>query len=440
MTCSFRLLLFLIHIDQETILKWFGLSNPENELIFYNSNTSFSTLSDELSTDLSMATFRLIIAGLWHKLQSGLTLTEIENVLFLILFVRFVLLAIKYNLKTSFYITCITFATGYLWYRHLIDLMLLYRTILLKIPFFHKLGNDGLTLMLLRRQAFRNDVILGENVHWYNLGKLIYYTFTKGIVDVDPATNLKSYIDPISMIVANLEEPAKSIVIPYYYKVYNKIIPTIFSTVANYWTQLSGVASYAVITRIGKRYCPYSVRWHWTLMLILNFPEQILIYLTNRMIYFQSVVLIPQLFGGINEEVLNELLYEFGSVDELLDESILLQVNIINALLACIAIIHVSFVMFALLHAVCGQYFYVPFFVENAELHIGPRPKNSVYSGGYTSWQDPEEKEKRIKQIFPTFWYGWFGKRRNSNWKPIRFIINNLTNTIARKFKKFWKL
>jgi hypothetical protein len=46
-----------------------------------------------------------------------------------------------------------------------------------------------------------------------------------------------------------------------------------------------------------------------------------------------------------------------------------------------------------------GQYFYVPFFVENTELHIGPRPKNSIYSGGQTSWQDPEEKEKNLNRL-----------------------------------------
>jgi hypothetical protein len=45
------------------------------------------------------------------------------------------------------------------------------------------------------------------------------------------------------------------------------------------------------------------------------------------------------------------------------------------------------------IHAIWGQYFYIPFFVENTELHIGPRPKNSIYSGGQ-AWQDPEEKKK----------------------------------------------
>jgi uncharacterized membrane protein YhdT len=34
-------------------------------------------------------------------------LADIENVLFFIVFVRFVILALRYNLKTSFYITCI---------------------------------------------------------------------------------------------------------------------------------------------------------------------------------------------------------------------------------------------------------------------------------------------------------------------------------------------
>ena len=58
-------------------------------------------------------------------------------------------------------------------------------------------------------------------------------------------------------------------------------------------------------------------------------------------------------------------------------------------------------------HALIGQYFYIPFFTENIELHIGPRNKNSIYSGGYTAWQDEDEKPRGI---IPKFWYGWFGR------------------------------
>jgi hypothetical protein len=61
------------------------------------------------------------------------------------------------------------------------------------------------------------------------------------------------------------------------------------------------------------------------------------------------------------------------------------------------------FIIFGLFHAIWGQYFYVPFFVENTELHIGPRPKNSIYSGGQTAWQDPEEKEKNLNRFFQNF-------------------------------------
>jgi hypothetical protein len=63
-------------------------------------------------------------------------------------------------------------------------------------------------------------------------------------------------------------------------------------------------------------------------------------------------------------------------------------------LLACVVLAHIGFIIFGLFHAIWGQYFYVPFFVENTELHIGPRPKNSIYSGGQTAWQDPKKKKK----------------------------------------------
>jgi hypothetical protein len=50
------------------------------------------------------------------------------------------------------------------------------------------------------------------------------------------------------------------------------------------------------------------------------------------------------------------------------------------------------------------------FLLKIQNLHIGPRPKNSIYSGGQTAWQDPEEKEKNLNRLFPKLWYGWFGR------------------------------
>jgi Uncharacterised protein family len=413
----FRLLLLLINIDQKTVLNWFGIEDPANREIrqAVENGYDFNLSNFEPSTDVSLNTFRLIVVGLWEKIQDGLTLADIENVLFFILFIRFIILAIRYNLKTSFYITCIGLFAGYLWYRHLIDLISMYRSVLLKLPFLHKLGMDAVQLRSLQRQMVLTDLKLGENVHWYNPGQIIYYALTKGVVNVDPETGLRYYIDPISMFISNLQEPNKSNILPLYYKIYNKIIPKIYEICSKFWTQLSGVAAYAVITRIGKRYCPYLVRWHWTFLLIIGMVEQIFIYFIYRVYYFQTFVLIPQ----------------SDSYGNYIDSNLLIQINVLNGIIACVVLTHIGFMIFGLFHAIWGQYFYLPFFVENTELHIGPRPKNSIYSGGQTSWQDPKEKEKNLNRFLPKLWYGWFGRGTKNNW--------NFDNNLKRLIKKFIK-
>ena len=421
----FKLLFLLIKIDQETVLNWFGMEDPTNREIREAVETGydFNTLNFEPSPNVSLNTFRLILQGLWEKVQDGLTLADIENVLFFILFIRFVILALRYNLKTSLYITCIGLFAGYLWYRHLIDLISMYRSVLLKLPFLHKLGMDAVQLRSLHRQMVLTDLKLGENAHWYNPGQVLYYALTKGITNVDPETGLRYYIDPISMFISSLPDQSKSSILPLYYKVYNKVIPKIYDICSKFWNQLSGVAAYAVITRIGKRYCPYLVRWHWTFLLIIGMVEQIFIYFIYRVYYFQTFVLIPQTKS-------------FGSY---VDPNLLLQINILNGVIACVVLAHIGFIIFGLFHAIWGQYFYVPFFVENTELHIGPRPINSLYSGGQTSWQDPKEKEKNLNRLFPKLWYGWFGRGTGDTWQlsyKLKKLIKKILNTLKRQFRR----
>ena len=417
----FRLLLLFINIDQETVLNWFGIESGTNQEIrqAVENGYDLNISNFETSTDISLTTLRLIIEGLWEKIQDGLTLADIENILFFILFIRFVVLAFRYNLKTSFYITCIGLFAGYLWYRHLIDLISMYRSVLLKLPFLHKLGMDAVQLRSLHRQMVLTDLKLGESAHWYNPGQVLYYAITKGIINVDPETGLRYYIDPISMGISNLQDSSKSTILPLYYKVYNKIIPKIYEICSKFWNQLSGVAAYAVITRIGKRYCPYLVRWHWTLLLIIGMIEQIFIYFIYRVYYFQTFVVIPQT----------------QSYDDYIDPNLILQINILNAIIACVVLIHIGFIIFGLFHAIWGQYFYVPFFVENTELHIGPRPKNSIYSGGQTAWQDQQEKEKNLNRLLPKIWYGWFGHGTKNQFQ-FGNIINKFFQKNVKKIKK----
>src|SRR6056300_848755 len=214
----FKLLLLLINIDQETILKWFGVKNPNFDNSFSENSVDNLINKSDVTSFIPLQTLKLILKEIWERVQSGLTLADIENILFFILFIRFIILAIRYNLKTSLYITCIGLFAGYLWYRHLIDLISMYRSVLLKLPFLHKLGMDAVQLRSLHRQMVLTDLKLGENTHWYNPGQIIYYAFTKGIINVDPETGLRYYIDPISMFISNLPEPNKSSILPLYYK------------------------------------------------------------------------------------------------------------------------------------------------------------------------------------------------------------------------------
>lgn len=400
-----KYLLLLIQIDQETILNWFGIEND------IDINTNIYGYAGQPTT------LKLVIEGLWTKLQDGLSLAEIESVLVFILFVRFLILTIRYNSKTSFYITCIGLVAGYLWYRHLIDLISMYRIVMLKLPWVNKLGADGIELQSLSKQTYLKDFKFSEYAHWYNPGQILYNGFSKGILS--KKDGLDYYIDPLSMVVANLPDSMKSDIYPTYYTIYQQGIPKVLGILRKFWSQLSGIAAYALITRIGKRYCPYLIRWHWTFLLVLGMLEQFVVNFIYRCYFFQMTNILPQL------RTFEESEYLIG------EPSLPFQNMILNSCIAVTVLSHVGLIIFALLHAIWGQYFYMPFLVENVELHVGPRPAHSIYSGGGTAWQDPEEKEKRLNRGIPKIWYGWFGRGTKKN-----FNILKLFKKIFKSFKR----
>ena len=382
------------------ILKFFPLLiNIDSEILKNHFHSQIIT-----SASLSVDAINLRIEELLEKVQDGFTLNDIENLLCFILFIRFIILSLRYNLKTSFYITCIGLVAGYLWYKHLIDLISMYQSVLLQLPFVNKLGIDVVQLRSLNQGILATDLNLQENVNWYNPGQILYYAFKDGVRNTDAEAGLQYYIDPISMFISNLQEPIKSPSSLIYYKIYNEIIPKIFNIFSKFWAQLSGVAAYAIITRIGKRYCPYLIRWHWTLLIILGMIEQIFIYFIYRAYYFQTFILIPQIKAYTNNT----------------DSSLAFQLVILNAIIAVVVLTHISFIIFGLMNAIQGQYFYVPFLVKNTELHIGKRPINSIYSGGATPWQDPKEKNKSTK-----LWYNWITRILQRVFKKLKKQFRN---------------
>jgi hypothetical protein len=181
----FRLLFFLINIKPETDVSWFEIEdNPDSGIV-----EASRTLNH--SFNLSISTLSSLMEGFWNKFQDGLTIVDIENSLFFILFVRFLILAIRYNLKTSFYITSIGLVAGYLWYRHLLDIISANSNVLVKIPFLQNFGQDAIQLVSMDHRGLATNSKVGENTHWYNPGQVIYSGIMRAIVNIDPETGKK---------------------------------------------------------------------------------------------------------------------------------------------------------------------------------------------------------------------------------------------------------
>ena len=122
--------------------------------------------------------------------------------------------------------------------------------------------------------------------------------------------------------------------------------------------------------------------------------------------------------------------------DTYINPNLFFQINVLNIITAIIVIAHIGFIFFALLHAILGQYFYVPFLVENIELHVGPRPTYSIYSGGNTAWQNPKEKKQNR---FTKLWYGWFGSGSEGKVPITKILKGKILNFVNNKFTKLLK-
>ena len=393
----------LININQETILDFLNIDGP-----FTNEEYSYLDGASTISTPVSSETFKLITEAIWRHYQHGLGFVDIENIAIFILVLRFIFLSRKYNIKTGFFITCIGLGAGYLWYMHLRDLAYFYMRTLWMCPLTHNLAYDFGEIYYQQMSEFSKAGLRFDSGTFY--GPAIR-AFT------DMTSNENYRYDPISMIWSYLPTDIKFVSDKIYYFLTLKAIPQTYRFIDTQLTNLSSMLWYTFIVRINKRYCPYLVRWHWTFLLGLDFIERPFIYIQHRLVYYLNEILIPNSYFREAELVTNLLITLVGA--------------------------QYIFILLGMLHALCGQYFYFPFFTENTELHIGPRPKDSIYSGGHTIWQNKRaymisrKASSRLKKYrsgtirsayskFPRFWYGWLG----------RGTLDDLTNEEYKKYLK----
>nr|AWT38706.1 hypothetical protein ycf90 [Licmophora sp.] len=351
--------------------------------------------------------FPLMIINYWERIQTnGLGLAQIDDLIVFIVIVRLIILSIRYNIITGFIITGIGIIAGYLWYSSFVSLLFIYEHALYKNSLTFQLGIDTTQLRRVMEAQIQNS---NYQIRLTNPIGVMAYAIGNGSLYEGHR------IDIISMIISKIPDQFfRQDIECYYYLFYRKIIPITIRSILDFIDLFTAYAIYAFMTRINKRYCPYLIRWHWTLLLIFKFVEPFIVYLNYRIVDYSYNIVYPSIIT---------LNLSLQSIEMFLLTS------------TCFVIItcHLSFVLLGMFHALCGQYFYVPFFVKNVELHIGPRNKYSIYSGGFTSWQDSNQTKK--SGFIPKIWYGWFGRgTKNQN----NFFVR-LYNLIYRFIKKLVK-
>lgn len=384
---------WLIEINQNNVLDWFGGRITTQVPI---GSLGIESLQLEPASVFSLEALKLLIQEVWLELQDGICLADIDNAILFIVIIRFVLLKTRYNTLTSAIITGAGLAAAYFWYTRIISLITTYEKGLYRIPYAEKLIVDSAQIKEYMYGTVRH---YDHKVRLTNPVGIFIYAFTNGSMYQGHS------IDPVSMLVTKVSPRfhIKYIVESIYYLMYRKVIPETFRFLKMFYRQFSAILIYTFLTRINKRYCPYVIRWHWTTFLVLAGMDRLWIHMFNRTQYYLENHILPGFEAlGVSPESMS-----FSSINGTGYENFyqLKRDYLITEWLGIIIVsLSIGLTFSLLFHAICGQYVYIPFITENVEMHVGFRPKNSVYSAGLTAWQEPEEYGQF------KIWYGWFGR------------------------------
>ena len=312
----------------------------------------------------------------WKNLRFGLTITEIEKVLVIISFIRFCFYTIRYDAKSALIISLTAFISAVLYEKMLVDIVKICYFRFYLSPSLFRTGFEQYLEMVHNETAFSTYSL--ESFKWAD----IYPSWLIRFIAQSPIlSEIQSYID-------------------------DRFMPVIFKLIRLNRKPMQSILFYTLVLRLGKKYVPYPLQWHG--MVYVMYTQGIATFLFNRFsnsMKFLKEVLIPQ--ARLSEIQLLEMI----------------QITFVVTLFYGI--------MLAMLHAVFSQYYYFPFIAQNIDAHIGKRPKDSILSGGYASWQDEQQLFIPSKADYK-IWFGFLGK--GSSNKKLRIKrkpkVNIATNFI----------
>lgn len=336
-------------------------------IIITNSLLSLTTVFTSLEWENESEYIPMnIFDSFYYKLKEistyGFTIEEFQRALIILCFVRFLIYSFKYNFITAFKICSIGLISCILWAMALNDCIGAYY--------------PNLSLHPLLRNIYREEIIYRE-VAQYRAAERVFDDLIK-------QTNTPYDFDWITPIFAKIPETFTHITDPIYVFIRKDLVNTLSTIYNTNIKPMTAMFLYVGWVRVGKKYCPYHVRWHFTFITLYNTFMPYVFKSAFRARIFLNKVLIP--------------------------EQRYMEAENFRIYLGAWAFVHITFVMIAMIHAIFSQYFYVPFLTYSVELHVGKRPKNSIYSGGYTAWQDDFVFYNIRLRDTLRLWWGFLGK------------------------------
>lgn len=299
----------------------------------------------------------------WENLAYGLTIREVEKILFILCFIRFCIYTVKYDIKTSLIICLIGLISAFLYESMLTDCIAIFiERIYLNSSLF--------------RFAFEEHL---DKVDKAPIGTRTLETYP---------TKFSNFVNDCGLILGYYLKklPSGDVIVNY---MRGTFLPLCKSFVHGYKKPLRSMLLYTLVLRIGKKYVPYHIQWHVMFYVLYSQFGRYIFQTYENSLLFLDDVLVP------------ELRFEEIRYMEILHSAFIGMI--------------IYLILLGMLHALFSQYYYIPFIVPNIEAHIGKRPKESIYSGGYTSWQD----EQNLFAPSPADWKLWFGflGKGPSDWK-----------------------
>jgi hypothetical protein len=326
-------------------------------------SNSFTDFYDFDTSQYDLSTSEIIITKIKEIVSSGFTIEEFQKAMLILCLIRFIIYAFKYNILTSFKICAIGLISCTLWGIALNDCVGVYFPILKYNPLLNRILEEEVAF----RQVAEREAFLKANAFMISQLGDQHYPF--------------EWITPLF---ARIPENLTHLTDPIYRYIRMDLSETVKTFYKSNLRQMLPFIIYILVVRVGKKYCPYHIRWHFTFVTLYNTFITYIFSCTMRARELLFQTLIPQ--------------HRFEEAETL------------QIYLGAIAFVHMTFIMLAMLHAIFSQYFYLPFLTYSVELHIGKRPKTSIYSGGYTAWQDDFVFYNIKLRDSLRLWWGFLGK------------------------------